>query len=303
MGISNAQILVVDDDAVVRELLVALVTMAGLKVASAGSAEEALQALKGFKADIVIADVSLPGMSGLDLILPVKNEYRADVIIITGNVEEHTYAEAIRKGASDFILKPVRPEELMLRLRRVMEDRETRKAYSRKLQELQELAITDNLTGLYNSRHFFEQLQVEISRAHRYRRALALILLDLDGFKRVNDTHGHIEGDRVLARFGQIVRSVLRESDSAYRYGGDEFIILLPEAGVNQGVIVGERIRAALELERFPTQSGKDILLTGSVGVTEYKSGEKVSALIGRADEAMYASKRQGHNRVTPLVA
>ena len=161
------------------------------------------------------------------------------------------------------------------------------------------LSITDALTGLYNSRHFYDQLKSEIERADRYRHPLSLLLLDIDDFKDFNDTYGHLEGDEVLVRLGEVIRKCLRKTDSAYRFGGEEFTVTLPETTGDAATILAERIREEFENEGFyPLDSGKSVHKTVSIGVTQYISQEELRMFLKRADSNMYHAKGQGKNRV-----
>jgi diguanylate cyclase (GGDEF)-like protein len=171
------------------------------------------------------------------------------------------------------------------------------------MEKLQKLAVTDGLTSLFNARHFFTQLELEVDRASRYKHPLALLLIDIDHFKDYNDTYGHLEGDKVLVRFSQILGSCLRANDSAYRYGGEEFTVILPETGAEEARTVAQRIRAAVEAEIFALHTGRSVSKTISIGVTEYCPPEEMTAFINRADAAMYLSKQNGRNRVSTLFA
>ena len=165
--------------------------------------------------------------------------------------------------------------------------------------ETHELATTDPLTGVYNRRTFKELAEPLLSRARRARTAVSLLLLDIDHFKSVNDTHGHLAGDEVLARFSALVRSCLRKEDLLARYGGEEFVVLLPGTAQADAAGLAERIRKQVESTRLHT--GKDdVRVTVSVGVAGEK-GELLPSLdgiLGRADQALYAAKAQGRNRV-----
>ena len=156
-----------------------------------------------------------------------------------------------------------------------------------------ELSITDGLTNLYNSRHFYDRLNEEMTRGLRYQRPLSLLLIDIDDFKRHNDEYGHVAGDRVLRRLGRLVLSILRENDSAYRYGGEEFTIVLPETGEEQAVAVAERVRERFEKELFENDT-KSV----SIGVATYRQGDDSRKFVEAADHAMYSAKRLGKNRV-----
>ncbi len=161
-----------------------------------------------------------------------------------------------------------------------------------------ELSLVDELTQLYNARHFYQQLQSEIDRVKRYHDPLTLLFLDLDDFKAFNDTYGHVQGDVVLSRFGQVMKRCLRQTDSAFRYGGEEFTIILPMTTAKDGAIMAERIRTEFNKERFSPNSHKDVCMTASIGVAQYKNDEDMKTFIQRADQLMYLAKKNGKNRV-----
>jgi diguanylate cyclase (GGDEF)-like protein len=161
-----------------------------------------------------------------------------------------------------------------------------------------DLSIVDALTQLYNSRHFYFQLKIELDRSNRYELPLTLLLLDIDDFKRFNDDYGHVKGDEVLMRIGQVIKRCLRETDFGYRYGGEEFTILLPMTTSVKGVITAERIRTELKEETFPPASGKDVHVTMSTGLRQYKPQEDMKAFVHRVDQLMYQAKKNGKDRV-----
>jgi diguanylate cyclase (GGDEF)-like protein/PAS domain S-box-containing protein len=165
----------------------------------------------------------------------------------------------------------------------------------------QELSITDNLTKLYNQRHFYNQVTIEIDRSKRYDNPLSLLMLDVDDFKRYNDNFGHLEGDDVLVRLARVIQRNIRGSDSAYRYGGEEFVIILPEAKGEEGAIVAERIREEFKKETFFPEEGKVIHVTVSIGVSELLADDDLPELIEKADKRMYEAKKQGKDQVVFL--
>ena len=297
------KILIIDDDAGVRDSMQEFIKDSGYDIYTASSAEEALELLKSEILDVVITDIILTGMDGLELTDLIKHNYDIDVIVMTGYSEKFSYEDAINKGASDLVFKPVRYRELMLRLKRVLKERQLSRDRAKMLKTLEKLAITDGLTRLFNLRHFYKQLEIEIDRCNRYGHSLALLLLDIDHFKKCNDTYGHLEGDKVLIKLGQIIKVCLRTMDSAYRYGGEEFTIILPETTGKEANNVAERISASVESERFSTEAGEDFSITISIGVTEYFKEEQLSKFIHRADQAMYKSKAKGRNRISFLAA
>ena len=276
---------------------------AGFSTLAASSAEEAIELIEKNSFAVVITDIRLPGLGGLELTKVIKQKNGSDVIVVTGYSDDYSYEEAINIGASDFVIKPVRLEELLLRLRRVLKERQLSTERTRMMQKLQKLATTDGLTKLYNSRSFYSQLELEVDRYNRYKHPLSLLLLDIDNFKEFNDNFGHLEGDKVLVRFSQIIKSCLRTNDSAYRYGGEEFTVILPETNGDEAKTVAQRIRSSLETEKFKPIPDRNAKITISIGVTQYFPKEELSAFIRRADKAMYLSKKNGRNRVSVLLA
>ena len=298
----NHNILVVDDDAAIRDALHEFIMISGFIAYKASSSEEALGILRDNPVEVVITDIILPGIDGLELTKRIKDTYEGtDVIVMTGYSGDYSYEEAITKGASDLVFKPVRFEELLLRLKRVLNERQLANERTEMMEKLQKLAITDGLTDLHNSRHFYTQVEQEIERSNRYNHPLALLLLDIDLFKDYNDTFGHLEGDKVLQEIGKIITACLRRMDTAYRYGGEEFTILLPETKAGEAITVAERIRTGISDLRFTPVPGKRVSITVSIGVTEYIRDEAISDFVQRADKAMYQSKREGRNRTSPL--
>ena len=299
----EASILIVEDDAAIRNSIHEFFERQGYRVSSVESAEDALEILASGDIHIVITDIMLPGMNGLQLTHEIKQSYDIDVIVMTGYSENYSYEEAIQKGASDFVFKPFRFEELLLRLKRVIKERQITKERNRILSKLENLAITDGLTKLYNLRHFYHLLEIEIDRCNRYGHSLALLLMDIDNFKIYNDTYGHLEGDKVLIRLGQIITSCLRTMDSAYRYGGEEFTVILPETTAEEAKNVAHRVKTVVEYEHFFPEPENAVQITISVGVTEYSNKEPLSSFIKRADQAMYLSKERGRNTISFLFA
>jgi diguanylate cyclase (GGDEF)-like protein len=293
----SANILVVDDDKDVRDSIREAIRHAGYACRAVASGDEALKFLKENDVDLVISDIRMPGLDGFELTEIVKKKYDADVIIITGYGKDFQYEEAIEKGASEFILKPIKLQELVVRLKRVLRERALIAQRRQMEKRLRELTITDDLTKLYNMRHFYAQLQVEMDRALRYEGSLSLLLMDVDRFKQYNDTYGHLEGDQVLIKLGEVIRQCLRKSDTAYRYGGDEFIVVLPETRANEAQKVAERIMALFPAACSYRVAEGGISTTLSAGVIEYRSGEDLSEFVERADQAMYRAKKQGGNQ------
>jgi diguanylate cyclase (GGDEF)-like protein/PAS domain S-box-containing protein len=187
---------------------------------------------------------------------------------------------------------------IVVSIKDITERKRTEKALEESEKRYRELSIVDDLTSLYNSRHFYHQLKMETDRADRYGQPLTLLFLDLDDFKRFNDAYGHIEGDHVLLRLGQVVKRCLRQTDSAYRYGGEEFAILLPMTTSADGAVTAERIRTEFKKETFSPAPDQDGHVTVSIGLAQYKPQEEMKAFVHRVDQLMYQGKKNGKDRV-----
>ncbi|WP_299979663.1 diguanylate cyclase [Desulfobacula sp.] len=296
-------VLIVDDDTAIKESVKKYLKIQNYEVKTALNAYEALEILNSFKADVVLTDIMMQGMDGLELTRKIKELYNIDVMVMTGYSAKYSYEKAVQAGASDFIFKPFRFEELNLRIHRVLREASFKKERADLLKRLRKLAITDALTGLYNSRHFFSQIKIEIDRYKRYSRALSLLILDIDFFKVYNDTWGHLDGDKVLMGLGKTIKPCMRSMDTAYRYGGEEFVILLPETGLQKACVVGARIKDNIAAQMFEPEPGIKTSITVSLGATELVEGENSKSFIRRADKALYKSKDTGRNKLTYLVS
>ena len=222
--------------------------------------------------------------------------YKTSRLILTGIITGGVLlAIAFGIRLSFVITDPIKRAEAQ-RERAIKELRESEERY-------RELSIVDELTQLYNARHFYHQLRMEVDRAGRYGQPLTLLLFDIDDFKRFNDTCGHIEGDRVLRQLGQVTKGCLRQTDSAYRYGGEEFTVLLPMTTCSDGAIIAERIRTQFSGESFSPAPGQEIHMTVSIGLTQFKPREEMKAFVQRADQLMYQGKKNGKDRVCSDIA
>ena len=295
----RTKILVVEDDTAIRGLIHMYLEKSGFEPFAANSAEKALDILEDQEIGIVLTDIQLPGLNGLELTKIIRRNYHSDVIIMTGYYLDYTIEEAMARGASDLIIKPVRLEDLLLRINVVLKKRSEKKENSRKLEELKNLTIRDDLTGLFNSRQFYSHISQEVDRSNRYFRPLSLILMDIDNFKLLNDTHGHLFGDKILSGMGDIIKSAIRMQDTAYRYAGDEFTIILPETELEMAIAVAERVRQAIENETKVLSDPRPLKVTVSIGVVEYLTDEEIKNFVHRADSAMYASKKKGRNSIS----
>ena len=165
-------------------------------------------------------------------------------------------------------------------------------------EKYRELSIIDDLTQLFNARHLYEQLNTEIQRSHRYKQSLSVCMFDIDNFKFLNDSYGHLFGNIVLENFGKLIKSSIRGTDSGYRYGGEEFIILLPSSSLEGALIVVDRIRAMLEKIKFKTDDGESVSITVSGGLASLLPQDNSDELLRRVDLAMYQAKNSGKNKI-----
>jgi len=299
------KILIVEDDAVISKLVYEFLSRFGFQAISASSAEEAEKILEKEEIHIVLTDVKLPGIDGITFTKNVKKKYNLDVVITTGYSSEYFYEDAINNGASDLIFKPIRFNELMLRINRVIRERALINERDKMIERLKKLSIQDPLTELFNSRHFYAQLGDEIQRAERYLHPLSLIFIDIDHFKAINDTYGHMVGDQALLLIAKKMQASLRSQDTAYRFAGDEFTIILPETTSDNAKLVADRIKAEMEKESLVIREQEIAKITLSMGVAEYQRNEKKEQFVHRADVTMYEAKKKGRNSiaVSPILA
>lgn len=210
--------------------------------------------------------------------------------------KDGTYRTLEAVGSS--LVKNNMVEAVIINYRDITERKLAEEALQKSEQRYLELSILDDLTQVYNSRHFHAQLEKEMERSNRYEQPLTLLLLDLDKFKTFNDTYGHVEGDNVLSRLGQVVKRCLRDPDSAYRYGGEEFTVILPMTTKDEGIITAQRIRNEFGKEVFTPLPGTEILVTMSIGVSQYIPREDMKSFVHRVDQLMYQAKKHGRNRI-----
>ncbi len=289
-------ILVVDDEDVMRSLLFDALTDVGYNVEVASSAEEALEKFRHIPFEIVITDLKMPGMSGIEVMSKLKEtNSNICIIVITGYPSIERAIEVMRQGAYDYITKPFNLEELRVIVKRAAE----KQLLLREKEVYREMAITDALTNVYNRRYFQEVLLREINRAERYGHFLSSLMIDIDDFKLYNDIHGHLSGDEILRQIASLFMQCTRKVDFIFRYGGEEFVFLLPETGKEGAFVLAKRIRGVVEGAGFKYGERQ---LTVSIGLAVYPDDvQKGNELISKADEALYQAKRLGKNRVCLL--
>ena len=280
------RVLIVDDYEKIREMLRLHLELASYEVSEAENGALALESIQAKVPDIVILDVMMPVMDGVETCRRIRNSgHHAAlyVIMLTAKGDISDKVSGLDVGADTYLTKPVAPEELLAHVRvgvRTVEDRR--------------LALYDPLTELFNRRAFDTMLEREMAEWSRYGRPLSLVMLDLDHFKKVNDTHGHDAGDAVLKDLAELLRGTCRPSDLPCRWGGEEFVWLMPETNLADAQLAAERLRGAIESFDFQAIG----TMTASFGVTSAIEDDEAKHLIKRADQALYAAKEAGRNRV-----
>lgn len=296
----KATLLVVDDAPgnirVLRNLL-----KDEARVFFATSGRDALATARSEQPDLILLDVLMPEMDGYEVCHALKTDpatREIPVIFVTGLTESTDETRGLEAGAIDYITKPFVPAVVRMRVRNHLALRRATTELHLLNSQLRRLATTDALTGVSNRRHFFEQVSEEVLRMRRYRHSAALFMLDLDHFKRLNDSWGHDIGDRALAETSHTVRQALRTHDLFGRLGGEEFAGFLPETDLSQAAMVCERLRDLVQSIQVPTP-GEPVRLSASIGVVSIDPEKELpETALKRADQAMYAAKEAGRNRV-----
>lgn len=301
------KVLLVDDDELVATHLKALVEDAGFQALTAPSAEQALQSLERDFTPIVILDRSMPGMDGLSLCRAIRAKSYPGyvyVLLLTVHDAEGDILAGLDAGADDYLSKRASPAQLLARLRTAQRILSLEFSLKSAIEDRRKMAMTDALTGAHNRRYFVRHLERELKRTLRFGGELAVLLLDIDHFKRVNDTYGHSAGDEVLKAFVQRLHGNLpREVDWFARLGGEEFAVVLPQTELAGAGEVAERLRQQVEATPMATTAGR-IQVTTSIGISGLQTLPRREAasteeLLDQADRALYASKEGGRNRVS----
>ncbi|HYC93085.1 MAG TPA: diguanylate cyclase [Thermoanaerobaculia bacterium] len=299
---SDFTIAIVDDDAAIRRLVRLFLRRAGYDTLECTTGDEARAALQKEPWDLVILDRRLPDMDGVILAQELKAtpEFRTRyIIMLTGEDEQEDKVEGLELGADDYITKPFQYPELLARIRAGKRIVDLQKELLETNKRLELLSITDGLTKLHNHRYFQDELARAFEESQRYQRPLSLAMIDIDFFKKINDTYGHAVGDDVLKRAAALYRNSVRSTDLVARYGGEEFAVMMPETALQDGIAFAEKIRHLLESTPLETQAGP-VTATVSVGVASVPHSRIHSAkeLIVAADKALYRAKRNGRNQV-----
>ncbi|MDW8403865.1 diguanylate cyclase [Chloroflexus sp.] len=301
-------ILVVDDTPANLLLLTQLLNGQAYDVRPVSHGAMALAAARTIRPDLILLDIRMPDKDGYAVCQELKSDPETSqipIIFVSALDDIDGKVRAFECGGVDYITKPFQPAEVLARVRTHLALAQARTALEMANRELQralareaELARIDWLTGVYNRSHFYEIATHEFAVSTRYDQSLAICMFDVDYFKQINDRYGHLVGDQVLRAIAQTAARQIRAADCIGRFGGEEFILLLPNTDVTAGVMLAERLRTAITELRVPTEKG-EITTTISLGVAGRQPADtSIERLIDRADQALYAAKRQGRNCV-----
>ncbi len=291
-----SKIFVVEDNKKDIEFLRATLEKEKYAVIHAPDGKTAFDMLEKTQPDIIILDLLLPDIDGFEICKRLRSEERflsIPILFFTSSVNMDNKLLGLQLGASDFLGKGCDERELLLRIRNLLR-------YKKQYDEMVKLSVIDSLTHVYNRRYFQHRLMDEFERARRYDREFCCMIIDVDHFKKINDTYGHPVGDDVLRHVAAILRRNTRAADVLCRYGGDEFGLLLPETNFPGAFVTAERVRCIVEKTNF-SKSDDPISVTLSFGVSSLIEGGALGMdeLVTQADVALYQAKRAGRNQIS----
>ncbi len=273
------------------------------EVSSVDTFEEALVRVKGGDPDLVVVSLGMRGFDGLRLCSQLRSlpEGRnVPILVVVSDGDRRKLTQALEMGVNDYLTRPVDKNELVARVRTQLRKKRYADRLRQNVQLSLEMAITDQLTGLHNRRYMSRHLDTLVANAKTNGRPIAFVIMDIDFFKAVNDSHGHDIGDEVLKEFATRIAANVRGIDLACRYGGEEFVVVMPDTDVAFAYAVSERLRKSIETTPFPISRAPGSLnLTISIGIAGSEGpDDTAAALLHRADQALYRAKRSGRNRV-----
>jgi diguanylate cyclase (GGDEF)-like protein len=298
---TGAHVLVVDDEPVAAREVANVLRGLGHRVTVSTSWTEALRCFSSENVDLVLMDAVMPTVDGFKLtkIMRSRATTYVPIVFLTGLIDDAAKAQCVAVGADDFLSKPIDPLELRVRLTAMLRIRSLTRDLEAKTRAMTRLASVDGLTGVGNRRSFDERIAEELERCRSSGKPLSLLLLDVDHFKRVNDTHGHAVGDAVLVSLGRLLSELTRACDVPFRYGGEEFAVVASGTHSRQATFLAERLRSGFALRtRAATTCGGQTISIGLCGTDQLAPDVDASELVSAADSALYRAKGSGRNCV-----
>ncbi|MFO7088415.1 diguanylate cyclase response regulator [Arthrospira platensis PCC 7345] len=291
----NFLILIVDDVSKNLQVVGAMLDDVGYATTFATSGKQAIERVKTANPDLILLDLMMPEINGLQVCEHLKADplyAEIPIILLTASNESEHLLQAFSQGAVDYVTKPYKAPELLARVKTHLELKYTRDELKQALVELEKLATTDALTGIANRRHLLVLGEREFQRTHRYNNPFSVLMIDIDHFKLINDNYGHNIGDKALKIMAAVTVNALRKVDIFGRFGGEEFVVFLPETKADEALVVAERIREAIATTPIYVDD-QTIHITVSIGVTIYNSSEiSLDGLLMEADKALYDAKK-----------
>lgn len=286
------RIMIVDDDPHLARLHASILQDAGMITLTVSDPLEVMAPLFDFKPDLILMDMYMPGCSGMELARTIRQigaGFSIPIVYLSGETDADRQFHAIRMGGDEFLTKPISPEHLISAVA----------GRAERMKIIRSLMIKDGMTGLYNHSTIKEYLETMIAQARRQGTDVSFAMIDLDNFKRVNDTYGHLVGDQVLVALARLLRQRLRKSDVVGRYGGEEFAVILPDCDIGLAVSLIQKLGESFGSIRFPVGE-TSFSVTFSAGIAAFSSYNDQLSLCKAADEALYRAKNEGRNRVVP---
>ncbi|KAB0242998.1 diguanylate cyclase [Microcystis aeruginosa EAWAG127a] len=298
----DSLVLVVDDVGKNLQLAVEILDSAGYITTYANGVKQAIERVKTANPDLIILELIMPDMEGLELCRRIKSDNlyaHIPIIFVTNSKEKEDIINAFNSGAVDYITKPFYSWELLARVKIHLELKKTQEELKNINSQLEKLVITDSLTGVNNRREILSLGEKEFQRCRRYYRYFSVLVIDIDHFKHINDTFGHILGDKTLITVAGAIKNCLRQVDSFGRFGGEEFVAILPETNLEDAATTAQRICQVINELNIEIDRQK-VRVTASIGVATFSPKDNnLEAVIERADHALFAAKNQGRNRVS----
>lgn len=299
--VAGAKVLLVDDDSVQSKQILSKLNET-YETHLVEDPEKALSVAKEGAFDVIIISTFLADMDGLRLASHLKTQEETrnvPILVFVDEDEHHVMLKALEMGINDYLTAPVDKNEMAVRVRTQLRRKRYQDALKSQYQKSVSMALTDGLTGLYNRHYLNAHLGNMVKQSLKNERKFALMIMDMDHFKSVNDTYGHDAGDMVLKQLATLITRAARATDLAARFGGEEFVVLMPETDPNASLGAANRMREMVEKTPFIIGPDKTIHLTISIGISNLIStGDSAENLIKRADEALYSAKHGGRNMV-----